>query len=79
MVGYTSQDGTEWNGSCIKCGTGSIKHGMEVFEYLDLHRSRDSLNALPHYYSYNNNNNIIVRIAIPACIANYLADSPANV
>ena len=26
--------GTEWNGSSIKCGTGSIKHGMEVFEHL---------------------------------------------
>ena len=25
---------TEWNGSSIKCGTGSINHGMEVFEYV---------------------------------------------
>jgi len=25
---------TERNGSSIKYGTGSIKHGMEVFEYL---------------------------------------------
>ena len=32
-VGYTPRNETDLNGSNIKCGTRSIKHGMGVFEY----------------------------------------------